>query len=101
MVQEVPLAIHRKRHTCKAELPVRTWPCAMARQSGIDAFRRRGPRIDAPIMDDADSLVMKTRRDPTEAAEMTRLVGMRGGAVQGARHRALKDSPVLRERQAR
>jgi len=126
IVQEVLLAIHLKRHTWKAEAPVRPWLYAIARHKVIDAFRARGKRIDLPIEDYAETLAAEPERDPTEAADMARLIGMldsrqaeiirrigldgasaaetgqalgmSDGAVRVALHRALKALVVLRER---
>lgn len=126
IVQEVLLAIHLKRHTWNAEAPVRPWLYAIARHKVIDAFRGRGKRIELPIEDFAESLAMEAGRDPTEAADMAKMIGMlddrqaeiirrigldgesaaeagqalgmSDGAVRVALHRALKALVVLRER---
>ena len=126
IVQEVLLGIHLKRHTWRTDAPVRPWLYAIARHKVIDAFRGRGHRIDLPIEDFADSLASDPGRDPTEAADMAKLIGMldgrqaeiirrigldgesaseagqalgmTDGAVRVALHRALKALVVLRER---
>lgn len=49
IVQETLLAIHLKRHTWRTDAAVLPWVRAIARNKLIDAFRRRGRRIDVPI----------------------------------------------------
>lgn len=55
VVQETLLAIHLKRHTWRVEAPVLPWVYAIARFKLVDAFRRRGRRIEVDIDDIADS----------------------------------------------
>lgn len=126
VVQEVLLAIHLKRHTWESTAPVRPWLYAIARYKVVDAFRARGRRIDLPIEDFADDLAAEAGPDPTEAADMAKMIGMLDGrsaeivrkiglegasvaetgqlltmtegAVRVALHRALKTLAVLRER---
>jgi RNA polymerase sigma-70 factor, ECF subfamily len=49
VVQETLLALHVKRHTWRTDLPVTPWLYAIARYKLIDAFRRRGTRIDVDL----------------------------------------------------
>lgn len=126
VVQEVLLAIHLKRHTWDPAAPVRPWLYAIARYKVVDAFRARGRRIDLPIEDFADTLVADAGADPTEAADLAKMIGMLDsrsaqivrkiglegasfgetgqglgmteGAVRVALHRALKQLAILRER---
>jgi RNA polymerase sigma-70 factor, ECF subfamily len=56
VVQETLLAIHLKRHTWKCGEPVKPWLYAIARYKVIDAFRRRGRRVEIDIDDVADIL---------------------------------------------
>ncbi|PBB96896.1 sigma-70 family RNA polymerase sigma factor [Mesorhizobium sp. WSM3862] len=49
VVQETLLAIHVKRHTWREDAPVLPWVYAIARFKLIDAFRRRGRRIEVEI----------------------------------------------------
>lgn len=126
VVQEVLLAIHLKRHTWDPAAPVRPWLYAIARYKVVDAFRARGRRIDLPIEDFADTLAADAGADPTEAADMAKMIGMLDnrsaqivrkiglegasfgetgqvlgmteGAVRVALHRALKQLTILRER---
>jgi RNA polymerase sigma-70 factor (ECF subfamily) len=126
VLQEVLLAIHLKRHTWQVGSPVRPWLYAIARYKVIDAFRARGRKIDLPIDDFADVLAADAGPDPTEAADMAKMIGMLDGrsatiirkiamegvsvaetgaeltmsegAVRVALHRALKTLAILRER---
>lgn len=56
VVQEVLLAIHLKRHTWRQDEAVTPWVYAIARHKLIDAFRRRGKRIEVDITDFAETL---------------------------------------------
>lgn len=56
VVQETLLAIHVKRHTWREDLAVLPWVFAIARFKLIDAFRRRGRRIEVEIDDLAETL---------------------------------------------
>jgi RNA polymerase sigma factor (sigma-70 family) len=126
VVQDVLLAIHLKRHTWQEDMPVRPWLYAITRYKVVDAFRARGRRIHLPIEDFAEDLAAEAGPDPTEAADMARMIGMLDGrsadivrriglegattaetgaalnmtegAVRVALHRALKTLAVLRER---
>ena len=126
VVQEVLLAIHLKRHTWKVGAPVRPWLYAITRYKVADAFRARGRSVDLPIEDFLDDLAAEPGPDPTEAADMDKMIGMLDGrsadivrmigrdgataaeagealdmsegAVRGALHRALKTLARLRER---
>jgi RNA polymerase sigma-70 factor (ECF subfamily) len=49
VVQETLLAIHLKRHTWRQDAPVKPWIFAIARHKTVDAFRRRGRRIEIDI----------------------------------------------------
>lgn len=56
IVQEVLLALHVKRHTWRTEAPVTPWLHAIARYKLIDAYRRRGGRIDVDLEEVAGTL---------------------------------------------
>lgn len=56
IVQETLLAIHVKRHTWRQDAPVTPWLYAIARYKLIDAFRRRGRRIEIEIGEIAETL---------------------------------------------
>ena len=126
VVQEVLLAIHLKRHTWQPEAPVRPWLYAITRYKVVDAFRARGRKVDLPIEDFAEVLAAEAGADPTEAADMAKMIGMldgrsaeivrkiglegasvaetgqaltmSDGAVRVALHRAFKTLAILRER---
>ncbi len=126
VLQEVLLAVHLKRHTWDGGSPVRPWLYAITRYKVVDAFRARGRKIDVPIEDFADVLAAEAAPDPTEAADMAKMIGMLDvrsaeivrkiglegasvtetgkaltmseGAVRVALHRALKTLAILRER---
>jgi RNA polymerase sigma-70 factor (ECF subfamily) len=126
VLQEVLLAVHLKRHTWVSGAPVRPWLYAITRYKVVDALRARGRKIDLPIDDFADVLAAETESDPTEAADMDKMIGMLDarsatiirkiglegvsvaetgealkmseGAVRVALHRALKALAILRER---
>ncbi|RUU81768.1 sigma-70 family RNA polymerase sigma factor, partial [Mesorhizobium sp. M7A.T.Ca.TU.009.01.1.2] len=55
VVQETLLAIHVKRHTWRQDAPVLPWIYAIARFKVIDAFRRRGRRIEIDVDDIAET----------------------------------------------
>jgi RNA polymerase sigma-70 factor, ECF subfamily len=49
VVQDVLLAIHLKRHTWDASMPLGPWVLAIARNKMIDDLRRRGRRPEVPV----------------------------------------------------
>jgi len=49
VVQEVLLALHLKRSTWVHGTPVAPWVAAIARNKIVDAFRRRGYRVEVPV----------------------------------------------------
>lgn len=126
VVQEVLLAIHLKRQSWDKTAPVEPWLYAIARYKVVDAFRARGRRVEVPIEDFAEGLAAAPEPDPTETADMDRMIALLGaragvivrkigvegasmaetgaalrmseGAVRVALHRALKALAHLRER---
>ena len=56
VVQETLLAIHTKRHTWREDASILPWIYAIARFKLIDAFRRRGRRVEVAIDDFSDTL---------------------------------------------
>lgn len=56
IVQEVLLTIHLKQGTWDRSREIGPWLTAITRNKIIDAFRRRGQRIEVPIDDVLDSL---------------------------------------------
>ena len=55
IVQETLLAIHIKRHTWRDDTPITPWILAVARYKLIDAFRRRGRRVEIEIGEIVDT----------------------------------------------
>lgn len=124
IVQDTLLAIHLKRHTWRADEPVRPWLFAIARYKIVDAFRARGRRVAVDIADFAETLPAPAQDDPTEAGDIARVIGhldprsaqivraiglegagiaetgarlgMSEGAVRVALHRGLKKLAALR-----
>ena len=56
VVQEVLLALHLKRNTWIRGTPVAPWVAAIARNKLVDAYRRRGRRMEVSIDSVADTL---------------------------------------------
>lgn len=60
VVQETLLAIHVKRHTWLTDARVLPWVYAIARFKLVDAFRRRGRRIEINVDDIAETVAEET-----------------------------------------
>lgn len=71
VVQEVLLAIHLKRHTWLPEAPVLPWVYAIARFKLIDAFRRRGRRVEIDVDDIAETFA-QPEVETVSARDITR-----------------------------
>jgi RNA polymerase sigma-70 factor (ECF subfamily) len=56
IVQETLLAVHIKRHTWRDDAPVTPWLYAIARYKLIDAFRRRGRRVEIELGEITESI---------------------------------------------
>ncbi|PDQ21050.1 RNA polymerase subunit sigma [Mesorhizobium sanjuanii] len=74
VVQETLLAIHVKRHTWRQDAPVLPWVYAIARFKLIDAFRRRGRRVEIEIDEIAETFAepeaeMVSERDINRALD--------------------------------
>lgn len=123
IVQETLLAIHAKRHTWSPDRPLRPWLFAITRHKVSDAYRKRGAAVHLDIDDFADQIPAEPEPDTTaghdaevliaqlepRAAEIVRAVslrgesqdevgerlGMSGGAVRVALHRAMKRLSTL------
>ncbi len=61
VVQETLLAIHMKRHTWRDNALVTPWVYAIARYKLIDAFRRRGRRVEIEIGETAECVAQPER----------------------------------------
>jgi RNA polymerase sigma-70 factor (ECF subfamily) len=117
VVQETLLAIHLKRHTWRTDAPVLPWLYAIARYKLIDAYRRKGRRIELDIGDFAEvlpaaeedriserdlgrvldvlpagqrSVVESISVDGRSIGETAATLNMNEGAVRVALHRGLK-----------
>jgi RNA polymerase sigma-70 factor (ECF subfamily) len=55
IVQETLIAIHMKRHTWREDAPITPWLYAIARYKLIDAFRRRGRRLEIDVDEIAET----------------------------------------------
>ena len=116
IVQETLLAIHMKRHTWRDDAPVTPWLYAIARYKLIDAFRRRGRRVEIEIGEITEtfaepepetvsdreigrvletlapgqrSVVAAVSVDGLSISETAKSLGMTEGAVRVALHRGL------------
>jgi RNA polymerase sigma-70 factor (ECF subfamily) len=56
VVQETLLAVHLKRHTWRPDEAIVPWLAAIARHKAVDAYRRRGSRIEIDVDDMVDIL---------------------------------------------
>ena len=56
IVQETLLAIHTKRHTWRPDGPATPWIHAIAHHKLVDAFRRRGTRVEVDVESVAESM---------------------------------------------
>lgn len=83
IVQEVLLAVHVKRHTWRETDPIQPWLYAIARYKVVDAYRKRGRRVNLPIEDFAEQLPAPEDADPTERSDMLRLIGKLDGRSAG------------------
>jgi RNA polymerase sigma-70 factor (ECF subfamily) len=70
VVQETLLAIHMKRHTWRDDGEVTPWIYAIARYKLIDAFRRRGRRVEIEL-----DAIAETLAEPESETLIERDVG--------------------------
>jgi RNA polymerase sigma factor (sigma-70 family) len=96
IVQEVLLTIHLKQGTWDRSREIGPWLTAITRNKIIDAFRRRGRRIEVPIEDVEDSLQAEDQlpefgtRDieallaklTCQQQEIVRSISLRGASIQ-------------------
>ena len=123
IVQDVLLAVHLKRGTWDPTRPIGPWLAAIVRNKVIDAFRRRGKRIDVPIDDIIETLATPEAAPDPDVKLLSELMAklkdsqrsivtaislegasirqtaerleMSEGAVRVALHRALKSLAAL------
>lgn len=74
IVQETLLAIHLKRHTWRQEASVTPWIHAIAKYKLIDAFRRRGRRMEIDIDEISDTLSLPEAESVSDQ-EIARALG--------------------------
>jgi len=79
IVQETLLAIHLKRHTWRPDAPVLPWVYAIARYKVVDAYRRRGRRVEVDIEDFAETLAAPTSEGASEREIGKALDGLAAG----------------------
>src|SRR6185312_2941079 len=72
VVQEVLMALHLKRATWVAGTPVGPWVTAIARNKIVDAFRRRGRRLEVPIDSVLETLPTDTTHRDEQAHDLQR-----------------------------
>lgn len=110
VVQNVLLAVHRARHTYRAEQPLLPWLRAIARNASIDSLRRRGrlvarfesvEEIEAMGFAEPEQVEAEERREvlsprlrgalealPTTQREAVALIHLEGLSVAEAARRA-------------
>jgi RNA polymerase sigma factor (sigma-70 family) len=74
IVQEVLLALHLKRGTWQAGMPVAPWVAAIARNKLVDALRRRGQRTEVALESIVDSLASEAVNDNDDARDVERIL---------------------------
>ncbi|MDN5567998.1 MAG: sigma-70 family RNA polymerase sigma factor [Paracoccus sp. (in: a-proteobacteria)] len=74
VVQETLLAIHVKRATWDAQMPLRPWVYAIARHKLVDAFRRRGRVVHVQVDDFVDTLPAEAEPDGFEMRDASALI---------------------------
>jgi RNA polymerase sigma-70 factor (ECF subfamily) len=77
IVQDILLAVHRKRHTWHIDAPVAPCLFAIARNKLIDALRKRGKRVFVNIDDLAGTLSGEVDEAPPPASEVQVQVHLR------------------------
>ena len=75
IVQEVLLTIHLKQGTWDPSRQIGPWVSAITRNKIIDAFRRRGRRIDVPLEDVIDILQVEDQLPEILTCEIDFLLG--------------------------
>ncbi|MHA6644767.1 sigma-70 family RNA polymerase sigma factor [Mesorhizobium sp. A623] len=74
VVQETLLAIHLKRHTWRQDAAVLPWVLSIARFKMIDAFRRRGRRVEVDIAEFSEILA-EPEKETVGPRDIERAVG--------------------------
>lgn len=73
-MQETLLAIHLKRHTWRQDAAVLPWVFAIARFKLIDAFRRRGRRVEIDIAEFSE-LLAEPQKETVGPRDIERALG--------------------------
>ena len=83
VVQETLLAVHLKRDTWRTNEPILPWLFTIARYKAIDAYRRRGVRIELPVDELAEVLAAPdSTPDIEDAQHIEKAVGSLSGGQQ-------------------
>ncbi len=118
VVQETLLALHTKRHTWRTDAPVLPWLYTIARYKLIDAWRRKGRRIELDVNEFAETIAAPVEEEQVSERDLGRILetlpagqrnvvqsisvdgnsipetaaklGLNEGAVRVALHRGLK-----------
>ncbi len=118
IVQDTLLAVHLKRHTWRMDSAVEPWLYTIAKYKLIDAFRRKGRRVEVDISDFLETLPADAPEEQVSERDVERILetlpigqrkvvesisvegcsisetasqlGMNEGAVRVALHRGLK-----------
>lgn len=74
VVQETLLALHLKRHTWRSDAPVEPWLYTIARYKLIDAFRRKGRRVEVDISDFIEILPAASDEEQVSDRDLGRIL---------------------------
>lgn len=85
IVQETLLAVHAKRHTWRSSDPVLPWVYAIARYKVVDAYRRRGRRVEVSIDDFAERLEAEQTETVSEREIARAVEGLAAGQARVVR----------------
>lgn len=91
VVQETLLAIHLKRHTWRTAEPILPWLSTIARYKVIDAYRRRGVRVEIPIEEFAEVLAGPDERT---SIEETQHMEMAVGTLKTGQQRVVRSIAI-------
>lgn len=100
IVQETLLAIHAKRHTWRPTDPVLPWVYAIARYKVIDAYRRRGRRVEVNIDDFADRLEAEQPDRVSEREIARAFEGLADGQARVVRSISVEGKSIAETAQA-
>lgn len=75
VVQETLMAIHSKRHSWRESDPVTPWVATIARYKVIDAYRRRGRRVEIDI-DEIAEILAAPQAETARSEEIERALAL-------------------------